>query len=51
MPFGLDANDLNLVDYQAEFNDKLVVLLDQTIPELAYRVRSVSETRLRDKYK
>jgi len=37
MPFGLDANDLNLVEYQAEFNDKLVVLLDQTIPELNYR--------------
>ena len=36
MPFGLDANDLNLVEYQRDFNQKLAQLLDQTVPELGY---------------
>ena len=36
MPFGLDPNDLNLTEYQRDFNDKLVQLLDQTIPNLGY---------------
>ena len=37
MPFGLDPNDLNLCEYQRDFNDKLVQLLDQTIPDLGYQ--------------
>ena len=37
MPFGLDANDLNLVEYQRDFNQKLAQLLDQTVPELGYQ--------------
>ncbi|KAL1495587.1 hypothetical protein AB1Y20_016948 [Prymnesium parvum] len=36
MPFGLDANDLNLTAYQRDFNEKLAQLLDQTVPELGY---------------
>ena len=31
MPFGLDANDLNLTEYQRDFNHKLAQLLDQTV--------------------
>lgn len=37
MPFGLDANDLNLMEYQRDFNEKLAQLLDQTVPELGYQ--------------
>jgi len=44
MPFGLQANDLNLTEYQTDFNTKLASLLDQTIPALGYleKVRSRS---------
>ena len=31
MPFGLDPNDLNLTEYQRDFNHKLAQLLDQTV--------------------
>jgi len=37
MPFGLDANDLNLPEYQRDFNQKLAMLLDQSVPELGYQ--------------
>ena len=39
-PFGLDANDLALTDYQKAFNHKLAQLLDLTIPELGYCQRT-----------
>jgi hypothetical protein len=35
-PFGLEANDLDVVTYQKEYNSKLSALLDLTIPELGY---------------
>jgi len=36
-PFGLGANHLRLVAYQAQFNSKMARLLNQTIPALGYR--------------
>ena len=43
-PFGLDANDLKLVDYQVDFNEKLAELIDQTIPELGYHSTARPDT-------
>ena len=43
MPFGLDANDLNLVSYQKDYNDKLVQLLDQARdPEVVVTRREIA---------
>jgi predicted membrane chloride channel (bestrophin family) len=35
-PFGFEANDLTVTQYQKDFNHKLAQLLDLRIPELAY---------------
>ena len=35
-PFGLDANDLTVTQYQKDLNHKLASLVDLTIPELGY---------------
>ena len=36
LPYGLDANDLTLTQWQKDFNAKLAGLLDLSMPQLGY---------------
>ena len=44
-PFGLDANDHTLTQWQRDFNEKLVGLIDLAEPELGYDAKAEDEER------